>query len=61
MLERALRLIVGVALVLLVAVAVLWGLRLTGFGYLLASSEESPTPVRPDIPFAPLTDPSLSD
>ncbi|MFO1209726.1 MAG: hypothetical protein U1E40_10945 [Amaricoccus sp.] len=61
MLERALRLLVGIVLVLVVAVAALWAIRLAGFGYLLAVNQESPAPVRPDIPFAPLTDPSLHD
>ncbi len=61
MLERALRLLVGIVLVLVLAVAVLWGLRLAGFGYLFAGGQLSPTPVRPDIPFAPLSDPDLHD
>jgi hypothetical protein len=44
-----------------VAVGALWGLRLAGYGYLLAVSQEELEPVRPDIPFAPLTDDSLAD
>ena len=58
---RVLRVIVAVALVLVVAYAALWAVRLAGYGHLLAISQESPEPVRPDIPFAPLTDPSLTD
>ena len=61
MIERLLRLVVGIVLVLLLGVAVLWGIKLAGYGYLMTASQESPKPVRPSIPFAPLTDPSLSD
>ena len=59
--QRALRVIAGVVVVLALAYAVLWGIRLAGFGYLLAVSQESPEPVRPDIPFAPLVDATLTD
>ena len=58
MTERLLRLIVGIVLVLLVVWGGLWAIRLAGFGSLLAVSNESVTPVRPEIPFAPLTDDS---
>jgi hypothetical protein len=61
MIERALRLLLGIALVLLLGFAALWGLRLAGYGYLLSASQETVTPVRPDIPFAPLEDTSLHD
>ena len=57
MIERALRLIVGIVLVLLLAVAALWAVKLAGFGYLLAVNQESPTPVRPDIPVRALDRP----
>jgi hypothetical protein len=59
--ERALRLIVGIALVLALAYAALWGIRLAGYGYLLAASQDPPAPIRPDIPFAPLADEGLVD
>ena len=36
-------------------------MRLAGYGYLLAVSQEQVVPVRPDIPFAPQTDDSLKD
>ena len=61
MLERLLRLVVGIVVVLVLVGRRALGVRLAGFGYLLAVSQESVTPVRPDIPFAPLTDPSLHD
>jgi hypothetical protein len=61
MAERALRLLVGIVLVVVLAVAVLWGIRLAGYGYLIAASQEKVTPVRPTIPFAPLTDTALHD
>ena len=58
MAERLLRLIVGTALVVLLVWGGLWVIRLAGFGSLLAVSNESLEPVRPDIPFAPLVDTS---
>jgi hypothetical protein len=61
MLERLLRLVVGIILVLLLVWGGLWAIRLAGFGSLLAVSNEAVTPVRPDIPFAPLADTSLKD
>ena len=55
MIERLLRLIVGIALRRSCSSgAALWVIRLAGFGSLLAVSNESVDPVRPDIPFAPL-------
>ena len=57
----ALRILVALALLAVLAVAVLWGIRLAGYGYLLAGSQEQVEPVRPDIPFAPLTDDALHD
>jgi hypothetical protein len=59
--ERLLRVVVAVILLVAVAYAALWGIRLAGFGYLLSASQEAPDSVRPDLPFAPLTDPALSD
>ena len=56
-----LRILLGVALVVVIAVGALWAVKLTGYGYLLSVSHESPDPIRPDIPFAPLEDTSLSD
>ena len=41
MLERLLRLVVGIVLVALVVWAGLWAIRLAGFGSLLAVSNES--------------------
>ena len=61
MIERLLRLVVGVVVVVLLVWGGLWAIRLAGFGSLLAVSNESVTPIRPDIPFAPLTDTSLHD
>ena len=61
MIERLLRLVVGIVLVVLLVWGGLWAIRLAGFGSLLAVSNESVTPVRPDIAFAPLTDTSLHD
>jgi hypothetical protein len=61
MIERLLRLLVGVVLVLLLVWGGLWAIRLAGFGSLLAVSNASVEPVRPEIPFAPLTDPALKD
>ena len=58
MIERLLRLIVGIALVVLLVWGGLWVIRIAGFGSLLAVSNETIEPVRPDIPFAPLTDTS---
>ena len=57
--ERMLRILVAVALAAGVAYAVLWAVRIAGFGYLLSASQEAPEPVRPDIPFAPLVDTTL--
>ena len=51
----------GIVLLLVVGLAALWGIRLAGYGSLLAVSQDAPEPVRPDIPFAPLTDDSLTD
>jgi hypothetical protein len=59
--ERLLRVVVAVVLLIAVAYAALWAIRLAGFGYLLSASQEAPEPVPPDIPFADLTDRSLSD
>ena len=56
-----LRVLAWIAVLVVLAVGALWGLRLAGYGYLLAVSQETVTPVRPDIPFAPLTDESLHD
>ena len=56
-----LRTVAAVALVAVLAVAALWGLKWSGYGFLLAVSGETPEPVRPDIPFAPREDEGLSD
>jgi hypothetical protein len=56
-----LRIVVGLVLVALLAVGALWAAKAAGYGYLLAVSQDPPEPVRPDIPFAPLTDASLHD
>jgi hypothetical protein len=61
MIDRLLRLIVGIILVVLLVWGGLWAIRLAGVGSLLAVSNESVTPVRPEIPFAPLTDTALKD
>jgi hypothetical protein len=57
----ALRILTGLVLLALVAVGALWALKLTGYGYLLAVSQDPPEPVRPSIPFAPPTDRALRD
>jgi hypothetical protein len=57
----ALRILAWVALLVVLAVGVIWGIRLAGYGYLLAGSQETVEPVRPNIPFAPLTDDALHD
>jgi hypothetical protein len=57
----ALRILAWVAVVAVLAVAALWGIRLAGYGYLLAGSQEQVEPVHPDIPFAPPTDDALRD
>jgi hypothetical protein len=59
--ERLLRVVVAVVLVLAVASAALLAVRVAGFGYLLSASQEAPAPVRPDLPFAPLVDTTLAD
>ena len=59
--ERLLRVVVALVLLVAVAYAALWAVRLAGFGYLLSASQEAPEPVRPDLPFAPLVDTSLAD
>ncbi|HET9068781.1 MAG TPA: hypothetical protein VFN28_09050 [Amaricoccus sp.] len=59
--ERTLRVIVGILLLALLVWGGLWAIRLAGFGTLLAVSSENVTPVRPDIPFAPLVDTALTD
>jgi hypothetical protein len=59
--ERLLRVVVAVVLLVAVAWAALWAVRLAGFGYLLSASQEAPEPVRPDLPFAPLVDTTLHD
>ncbi len=56
-----LRIIAWTAVLLVIVVGAVWGLRLAGYGSLLAVSQETVEPVRPDIPFAPLTDDSLGD
>ncbi len=57
----ALRILAGLVLVVAAALAILWGMRLAGYGYLLAISQEQIEPVRPDIDFARQTDDSLKD
>ena len=57
--ERSLRVLLAVALLVAVAYAGLWAVRLAGFGYLLSASQQAPEPVRPDLPFALLVDLSL--
>lgn len=47
------RSVVALVVVALVAVAALWGIKLAGFGYLLAMSQDRPEPVATDIVFAP--------
>ena len=59
--ERLLRVVVALVLLVAVGYAALWVIRLAGFGYLLSASQQAPEPVRPDIPFAPRVDTSLSD
>ena len=59
--ERSLRVLLAVALLVAVAYAGLWAVRLTGFGYLLSASQQAPEQVRPDLPFAPLLDTTLAD
>ena len=59
--ERTLRVLVAVALLVAVAYAALWAVRIAGFGYLLSASQQAPEPVRPELPFAPLVDTSLAD
>jgi hypothetical protein len=51
------------ALVLLAAIAVaaLWGIKLAGYGYLLAISQDPPQPVATDIPFAPEAAEGIAD
>ena len=56
-----LRVLIGLALLAIVAVGALWAIKLAGYGYLIAVSQDAPEPIRPDIPFAPLTDDSLAD
>ena len=57
----ALRVLAWIAVLAVLGVAALWGIRLAGYGYLLAGSQEQVEPVRPDIPFAPLFDQALHD
>jgi hypothetical protein len=59
--ERLLRIVVAVVLLVAVAYAALWAIRLAGFGYLLSASQDAPEPVRPDLPFAPPVDTTLVD
>jgi hypothetical protein len=59
--ESLLRIVVGLALLALVVWGGLWAIRAAGFGSLLAVSNESIEPIRPDIPFAPLEDTALKD
>jgi hypothetical protein len=56
-----LRLIVAAIVVGLVAVAALWGIKLAGYGYLLAVSQDPPAPVATDIPFAPEVAEGIAD
>ncbi len=56
-----LRVLLGLALLVVVAVGALWAIKVTGYGYLIAVSQDPPEPIRPDIRFAPLTDESLAD
>jgi hypothetical protein len=57
----ALRILVALVLVAVLGVAALWGIKLAGYGYLLAVSQDPPEPVRPDIPFAPLVAEGITD
>ena len=53
---------IGILIVVaVVAVAALWGIRLAGYGYLLAVSQDSPEPVATDIPFAPEVTQAITD
>jgi hypothetical protein len=56
-----LRIAVGIILLLVVGLAALWGIRMAGYGHWLSATQDAPEPVRPSIPFAPLTDDSLTD
>jgi hypothetical protein len=57
----ALRAAAWVAVLLLVGAAIFVGLQLSGHARWLAFSQDEVTPVRPDIPFAPMVDESLKD
>ena len=56
-----LRFVLALVLIVVIGVAALWAVRLTGYGYLLALSNDPPAPVRPEIAFAPLVDDALKD
>ena len=56
-----LRFVLALVLIVVLGVAALWAVRLTGYGYLLALSNDPPAPVRPEIAFAPLVDDTLKD
>ncbi len=57
----ALRIVLGLVLLGLLALALLWALTFAGYGFLLSANQRAPEPVRPAIAFAPLTDESLAD
>ncbi len=59
--ETFLRIVAAVVLLAVVAVAALWGIRLAGYGYLVAISQERPQPVATDIPFAPEVAEGIAD
>jgi hypothetical protein len=56
-----LRMAALIVLLLVVGLAALWGIRMAGYGHWLTITQDAPEPVRPTIPFAPLTDDSLTD
>ena len=55
------RTVVALLLLAVVAVATLWGIKLAGYGYLLAISQDPPQPVATDIPFAPQVAEGIAD
>lgn len=61
MIETLLRILVGLALLVVLAAAAVAGLHFAGYGHVLNLVQSSPDPVRPAIPFAPLTDTTLID
>ena len=47
------RSVMTIVLIAVLVVGGLWGIKLTGYGYLLAASPSAPEPLETTIPFAP--------